>query len=88
MWTSAATDSGAVIHVEQPDAATDGAAGRPGATGRLAAAPTAPVAHPVRTAITTAAVIPASRLIRFYLRALDLTPSGPWPISPAYQHHR
>jgi len=62
MWTSAATDSGAVIHVEQPDAATDGAAGAPTAAGRLAAAPTAPVAHPARPATTMAAVTPASHL--------------------------
>src|SRR5215470_8090199 len=71
MWTSAATDPGAVIHVEQPDAATDGAAGAPGAAGRLAAAPAAPVAHPVRPAAAVAAVMPASRLIRFNLRAPD-----------------
>jgi hypothetical protein len=91
MWTSAATDPGAVIHVEQPDAATDGVAGAPGAVagaaGRLAAAPSAPVAHPVRPATTMAAVMPASRLIRFYLPAPDLTRRAPTHLA-CLQHHR
>jgi hypothetical protein len=73
MWTSAATVWGAVIHVEQPDTTTDGAAGAPGAVtdamGRLTVAPSRPVSHPARPATTMATVILASRLIRFYLRS-------------------
>src|SRR5215470_7179489 len=77
MWTSPAADPGAVIHVEQPEATTDGAAGTAGAvtdtSGRLAAAPPAPVSHPVRPATTMAVVMLVSRRIRFCLRALGVT---------------
>jgi len=77
MWTSPAADPGAVIHVEQPEATTDGAAGTAGAvtdtSGRLATAPPAPVSHPVRPPTTMAVVTLVSRRIRFCLRALGVT---------------
>ena len=80
MWTSPSTDLDAVIHVEQPDATTDGAAGAAGAVtapiGRLAAAPPAPVSHPVRQATTMAVGMLASCRIGFCLRALDVTLLG------------
>src|SRR5262245_17600165 len=64
--TSAATESGSVTQVEQPDATTDGAAGGTGVTtgtgGPLKLAMSGPL-HPARPAIATVATTLAIRLI-------------------------
>src|SRR6516165_3203387 len=55
MCTSAATESGPVTQVEQPDATTDGAPGGTGAGARLEVAVSGPPPHPARPATAAAA---------------------------------
>ena len=78
-WTSAATESGPVTQVEQPDATTDGAAGRTGVTtgpGGLLELAVSGLLHPARPATATVATTLATRLIGLLPPAADHGPGG------------